>query len=105
MYTSGTLTNITLTPTEQIVVGSTGTPKGVGHRKLVNAVNSCLFQFNSITITATDRFIAYLPLAPVLELIAENTMLVHGFGIGYSSPKTLTDKSTMVRAGGKRRCY
>ena len=103
MYTSGTHTNIIFSPSEYIFVCSTGTPKGVvvSHRNLVNAVNSYLFQFNNITITAMDHFIAYLPLAHVLELIAENTMLVLGFGIGYSSPNTLTDKSTMIRAGGK----
>ena len=103
MYTSGTHTNIIFSPSEYIFVCSTGTPKGVvvSHRNLVNAGNSYLFQFNNITITAMDRFIAYLPLAHVLELIAENTMLVLGFGIGYSSPNTLTDKSTMIRTGGK----
>ena len=48
-----------------------------------------------------DRYIGYLPLAHVLELIAENMMLVFGIGIGYSSPNTLTDKSLMIRTGGK----
>ena len=107
MYTSGTHTNITYSPSEQLFLGSTGTPKGVvvSHINLVNSVTSYFFQLYNFPLASMDQCIAYLPLAHVLELIAENTMLVHGFGIGYSSPKTLTDKSTMVRAGGKRRCY
>ena len=73
----------------------------VSHGNLVNAVNSYLFQLNNIPITPKDRYIGYLPLAHVLELIAENMMMVFGIGIGYSSPNTLTDKSTMIRTGGK----
>ena len=33
--------------------------------------------------------------------VAENMMLVFGISIGYSSPNTLTDKSTMVKRGHK----
>lgn len=32
---------------------------------------------------------------------AENMMLVFGISIGYSSPNTLTDKSTMIPRGGR----
>ena len=44
-----------------------------------------------------DVYIGYLPLAHILELIAENMMSVFGVAIGYSSPNTLTDKSTMIK--------
>ena len=40
-------------------------------------------------------------MAHILELIAENMMSVFGVAIGYSSPNTLTDKSTMIKKGGK----
>ena len=46
-------------------------------------------------------YIGYLPLAHILELIAENMMSVFGVAIGYSSPNTLTDKSTMIKKGAK----
>ncbi len=65
-----------------------------------------------------DAYIAYLPLAHVLELLAEHVMLLLGVGIGYSryykvnpiqkhdlkmvinfSPNTLTNNSTMVMPG------
>ena len=49
----------------------------------------------------TDRFIAYLPLAHILELLAENLMLIMGVAIGYSSTLTLTDTGTMVAKGCK----
>lgn len=49
-----------------------------------------------------DVYIAYLPLAHVLELIGgESMMIVWGVAIGYSHPNTLTDKSTMVKIGCK----
>lgn len=46
-----------------------------------------------------DRYIGYLPLAHILELIAENMMVVFGVAVGYSNPNTLTDKSTMIKKG------
>ena len=48
-----------------------------------------------------DVYIGYLPLAHVLELVAESMMVVFGIRIGYSNPNTLTDKSTMVMRGKK----
>jgi len=83
--------------------GSTGVPKGVivTHQNLLKAVNSYLYQLNDIPVSEADMYIGYLPLAHVLELIAENMMLVFGVAIGYSSPNTLTDKSTMVPKGGQ----
>ena len=50
-------------------------------------------------MSPTDRYIAILPLAHVLELLAENIMLVMGIPIGYSSPKTFTDTGTAVAKG------
>jgi long-chain acyl-CoA synthetase len=50
---------------------------------------------------AHEAYIAYLPLAHVLELLAENTMLVLGVPIGYATANTLLDSSTMVARGCK----
>ena len=38
-------------------------------------------------------------MAHILELLSENTMMVQGIPIGYSSPNTLTDKSTKIMKG------
>ena len=55
-----------------------------------------------------DIYIAFLPLAHVLELLSENTMMLFGIRVGYSSPNTMTDMSTKVggeeeEGGGRRR--
>jgi long-subunit acyl-CoA synthetase (AMP-forming) len=42
------------------------------------------------------RYIAFLPLAHVLELLAESSCLFYGIKIGYSSSLTLTSKSSKV---------
>ena len=83
--------------------GSTGNPKGViiTHSNIIRALNSYLYQLMDFTITEEDMYIGYLPLAHVLELIAENTMLVFGVAVGYSTPNTLNDKSTMIQRGAK----
>lgn len=83
--------------------GSTGNPKGVvvTHRNIVSCVNSYLAHLNTMEFNDDDRYIAYLPLAHILEMIAENMMCVFGVAIGYSNPNTLTDKSTMIKKGEK----
>jgi len=80
--------------------GSTGNPKGVilTHKNLVSALNSLVYCFNAID---GDTYIAYLPLAHVLELLAESMMVLWGVQIGYSTPNTLTDKSSMIKRGQK----
>jgi len=81
--------------------GSTGTPKGVilTHGNLVTTLNGFLYCLDP---NPDDVYIAYLPLAHVLELVGgESMMIVWGVAIGYSHPNTLTDKSTMVKRGEK----
>lgn len=39
-----------------------------------------------------DIYIAYLPLAHVLEMTAEISCVLYGCRIGYSSPQTLSDQ-------------
>jgi len=81
--------------------GSTGVPKGVmlSHHNLVSAMGSLCniadFRPNK------DRYIAFLPLAHVLELLAEASCLMYGIKIGYSSSLTLTTKSSKVKHGCK----
>ena len=71
------------------------------HKNLVKSVNSYLYHLKNMELTEDDMYIGYLPLAHVLELIAENMMMVFGVAIGYSTPNTLNDKSTMIKKGQK----
>ena len=48
-----------------------------------------------------EIFIAFLPLAHILEFLAESVMLTLGVKIGYSSPNTLMDTGTMIKKGAK----
>jgi long-chain acyl-CoA synthetase len=74
------------TPEDTAIVmytsGSTGTPKGVilTHKNLVATMKCLMFMLNP---KEDDVYIAYLPLAHVLELMSENTMML--FGIKVSS--------------------
>jgi len=81
--------------------GSTGQPKGVmlSHHNLVCAMGSLsnIADFKP----ESDRYIAFLPLAHVLELLAESSCLFYGIKIGYSSSLTLTTKSSKVAIGSK----
>jgi len=81
--------------------GSTGKPKGVllSHHNLVCAMSSLcnIVEFRP----ETDKYIAFLPLAHVLELLAESSCVFMGIRIGYSSSLTLTTKSSKVKRGCK----
>jgi len=80
--------------------GSTGNPKGVvlTHGNITTTLGAMLYNLNT---GVDDVYIAYLPLAHVLELLGEMICTVWGVSLGYSHPNTLTDKSTMVKRGAK----
>lgn len=84
--------------------GSTGTPKGVilPHEALISTIKGFHFVVNPPR--DDDIYLGYLPLAHILELLAEMTMIVQGIPVGYSSPNTMIDKSTMIRKGEKGDC-
>ncbi|KAF7114255.1 hypothetical protein RHSIM_RhsimUnG0092800 [Rhododendron simsii] len=81
--------------------GSTGLPKGVmmTHGNVLATVSAVM------TIVPMlgnkDVYLAYLPLAHILELAAENVMAAVGSSIGYGSPLTLTDTSNKIKRGTK----
>lgn len=79
--------------------GSTGIPKGViiTHRNVLTTIGGFLAVAHSLTENAT--YMAYLPLAHVLELAAETFFFSIGVSVGFSSPHTMTDKSTGVKKG------
>lgn len=81
--------------------GSTGNPKGVmiSHLNLYTALKSLFLRLQKL-VPGEDAYVAYLPLAHVLELMSEIAYIVEGIKIGYSSPQTLTDASTSIKKGG-----
>jgi long-chain acyl-CoA synthetase len=74
--------------------GSTGAPKGVSitHANLVASVGS-VYKLLGHHLTYEDSYLAYLPLAHVLEYIVEMCMVFVGMPSGYGRVKTLTDAS------------
>ncbi|KAG5643653.1 hypothetical protein DXG03_000533 [Asterophora parasitica] len=74
--------------------GSTGNPKGVSitHGNLVTSVGAVYILLGH-HLTYDDTYLAYLPLAHVLEYIVELIMLFVGIPSGYGRVKTLTDAS------------
>ncbi|XP_075555772.1 fatty acid CoA ligase Acsl3-like [Dermacentor variabilis] len=82
--------------------GSSGMPKGVmvSHRNLVSALNGFAVMCDQFgAYTSDDAYLAYLPLAHMLELVTETLLFGAGARIGYSSPLTITDNSTAVAKG------
>ena len=52
-------------------------------------------------LNSNETYIAYLPLAHVLELLVEIGCMVKCVRVGYSSPLTLTDTSPKIKKGNK----
>mmetsp|Transcript_15375 Transcript_15375/g.19503 ORF Transcript_15375/g.19503 Transcript_15375/m.19503 type:complete len:723 (+) Transcript_15375:286-2454(+) len=73
--------------------GSTGKPKGVviKHSQVVACAASAKL---SLGIVPDDVYLGYLPLAHILELMAEIACISLGVTICYADPKTLTSKGS-----------
>ncbi|KAJ6554275.1 long-chain-fatty-acid-CoA-ligase [Mycena capillaripes] len=74
--------------------GSTGAPKGVviTHANLIASVGA-VYTLLGHHLTPEDAYLAYLPLAHILEYIVELCMLFVGMPQGFGRIKTLTDAS------------
>ncbi|KAK3888793.1 hypothetical protein Pcinc_007177 [Petrolisthes cinctipes] len=83
--------------------GSTGAPKGVVMSHY-NLVNSIIGYAVGMDIRQDDIYLAYLPLAHVLELMAESMMMMFGVPMGYSTPLTMTDRSSKIKKGCQGDC-
>ncbi|CDU25260.1 related to long-chain-fatty-acid-CoA ligase [Sporisorium scitamineum] len=74
--------------------GSTAAPKGVilTHGNLVASIAAVQLHVGDL-LASDDTFIAFLPLAHILEFIVECTMMYVGITMGYGKVKTLTQAS------------
>lgn len=74
--------------------GTTGAPKGVvlTHANLVASVGAVTTLLGH-HLKPEDTFLAYLPLAHILEYIVEMTLYFTGMTQGFGRVKTLTDQS------------
>lgn len=83
--------------------GSTGIPKGVmiTHKNVMSSIKgfSNIINEESLMSREEEMYIAYLPVAHVLELAAECYLSSLGVPIGFSSPQTLTDFSVSIKKG------
>lgn len=70
--------------------GSTGKPKGVvlTHRNALSMVGAAMKMLE--VMPGEEVYLGYLPLAHILELTAELSMIATGSTICYADPKTLT---------------
>jgi len=77
--------------------GSTGLPKGVvlSHINFVSVGASAIAQ-GVVCPRNDDVYIAYLPLAHILELVVEFGVFIQGAGIGYGHARTLTSSSPFM---------
>jgi long-subunit acyl-CoA synthetase (AMP-forming) len=80
--------------------GTTGAPKGVVIPH--SAVCASMAGLKGAgRFVPDDVYLAYLPLAHIMELAAEAVMFAIGCCIGYGSPQTLTDSGLKLAAGVK----
>jgi len=81
--------------------GSTGKPKGVmlTHRCLAAAAGGTLIKLcgQGSFKYGTETYLAYLPAAHILELIAEVVFIAMGSAIGYADPRTISSKGAARR--------
>lgn len=72
--------------------GSTGKPKGVmiRHGAMLAEVAGVVHHFAPVILLGKEVFAAFLPLAHILALVAEQSQLAVGAAIGYCDPRTLT---------------
>jgi long-chain acyl-CoA synthetase len=83
--------------------GSTGNPKGVVivHSNLM-AVLGGVYKLLRHHLKPDDTFLAFLPLAHILEYVVELVLLSVGMTFGYGKIKTLTDSSVRNCKGDLR---
>ena len=80
-----------------LLCGSTGKPKGVilTNDNLIATIASVTMLLKPY-LNQSDSYLAYLPLAHILEFVVECYMMYYGIAIGYGRVKTLTSNSCLL---------
>jgi len=83
--------------------GSTGPPKGVviEHSNLIASLGA-IYALIGHHLRPGDSFLAYLPLAHILEYVVELALFFVGMTFGYGRVRTLTDQSVRQCLGDIR---
>ncbi len=85
--------------------GTTGAPKGVmiSHANVVATAAGLSDKMAGFNMMGSDQevFLAYLPLAHIMEMAAELMCYFIGMQVGYGSPHTLTPTGVKVYQGDK----
>mmetsp|Transcript_50262 Transcript_50262/g.106799 ORF Transcript_50262/g.106799 Transcript_50262/m.106799 type:complete len:717 (+) Transcript_50262:103-2253(+) len=78
--------------------GTTGSPKGViiSHGNLVSTIAGVEHDLKGLT-TNEDIYMAYLPLAHIMEMAAECCFLAMGAAIGFGTPSTLLSQGDAAK--------
>jgi len=78
--------------------GTTGPPKGVviSHANMMAVVAGTEHALKGM-VAPEDVYLAYLPLAHIMEMIAEICFMAAGTSIGYGTPHTLTDTGVKLK--------
>jgi len=86
--------------------GTTGAPKGVvlSQANLIAAVGAIQSLMGHIFAPEQDTFLAFLPLAHILDYVVELAMGYVGLQIGYGRIRTLTDASVRNCQGNLKEC-
>jgi long-chain acyl-CoA synthetase len=69
--------------------GSTGKPKGVVIKHASVTAGAAAAE-HALSLSTEDRYLGYLPLAHIMELMVEFVCLGNGTSINYADPKSLT---------------
>jgi long-chain acyl-CoA synthetase len=86
--------------------GTTGAPKGVVlyHANLIAAVSAIHALMGHVFAPEQDTFLAFLPLAHIMEYVVELALGYVGMQIGYGRIRTLTDASVRNCRGDLKEC-
>jgi long-chain acyl-CoA synthetase len=77
-------------------------PRSYAHESLCPTAVGAVYELLGHHLGEKDTFLAYLPLAHILEYIVELSMFYVGMTVGYGRVKTLTDASVRKCLGDFR---